>query len=92
MAYTPGQTLPPRMETKGFVASDKSGVAFVYRAKVTRNKVTRTRLKKVAKQLYDGAAGPLVLHLVRNERLTREEIKELHDLIDRLDDSRPGKR
>lgn len=91
VAYTTVQTLLTRMETKGYVTSDKSGLAFVYRPKVSRNKITRSRLKTVAKQLYDGAAGPLVLHLVRNERLTREEIEQLHELIDKLDGSQPSK-
>jgi predicted transcriptional regulator len=35
--------------------------------------------------LYDGAAGPLVLQLLRTERLTAEEIDELQKLIERLD-------
>ena len=36
-------------------------------------------------QLYDGAAGPLVLQLVRTERLQRDEIEALQELIDKLD-------
>jgi predicted transcriptional regulator len=32
--------------------------------------------------LYDGAAGPLVLQLLRTERLTAKEIDELQKLIE----------
>ena len=85
VAYTTVQTLLGRLEQKRYVTSDKSDLAYVYRAKVSRERVTRSRLKALVSQLYDGAAGPLVLQLVRTERLKPEEIEELHKLIDELD-------
>jgi len=85
LAYTTVQTLLTRLEQKRYVSSDKSDLAHVFRAKVTRDRVTRTRLKNLMSQLYDGAAGPLVLQLVRTERLTPDELGQLHELIERLD-------
>ena len=85
LAYTTVQTLLTRLEQKRFATSNKSDLAYVYRAKLTRERVSKSRLKSLLSQLYDGAAGPLVLQLVRNERLKPEEIKELHRLIDELD-------
>ncbi len=85
VAYTTVQTLLTRLEQKGYVRSDKSDFAFVYRAKLTRNRVTQSKLKALVRELYDGAAGPLVLQLVRNEQLTADEIGELQKLVDRLD-------
>ncbi len=85
VAYTTVQTLLTRLEQKGYVTSDKSDMAFVYRAKLTRDRVTRSRLKALVSQLYDGAAGPLVLQLIRSERFTMDEIGELQKLIERLD-------
>jgi BlaI family penicillinase repressor len=85
LAYTTVQTLLTRLEQKRYVTSDKSDLAHVFRAKVTRDRVTRTRLKNLMSQLYDGAAGPLVLQLVRTERLTPTEIDQLQKLIERLD-------
>ena len=85
LAYTTVQTLLTRLEQKRYVISDKSDLAHVFRAKVTRDRVTRTRLKNLMSQLYDGAAGPLVLQLVRTERLTPDEVTQLQKLIERLD-------
>ena len=85
VAYTTVQTLLSRLEQKQYVTSDKSDLAYVYRAKVSRDRVTRSRLQALLSQLYDGAAGPLVLQLVRTERLKPEEIEELHKLIAELD-------
>ncbi len=84
VAYTTVQTLLTRLEQKGYATSDKSDLAYVYRAKVSRDRVTRARLKTLLTQLYDGAAGPLVLQLLRTQRLTPEEIEELQQLIDGL--------
>ncbi len=85
VAYTTVQTLLTRLEQKRFAQSDKSDLAFVYRARVSRDRVTRSRLKNLLQQLYDGAAGPLVLQLMRTERFTPEELEQLQQLIERLD-------
>ncbi len=85
LAYTTVLTFLTRLEQKGIVSSDKSSLAYVYRARVTRERVTRSRLRSLVDQLYDGAAGPLVLQLLRSESLTREEVRELQSLIEHLD-------
>ena len=85
VAYTTVQTLLTRLEQKGYVRSNKSELAYVYRAKLTRDRVTKSRLKTLLSQLYDGAAAPLVLQLIRDERFTKAEVAELQGLIDRLD-------
>jgi BlaI family penicillinase repressor len=85
VAYTTVLTFLTRLEQKGFVKSDKSGLAYIYRAAVTRNQVTRSRLKAMLDDLFDGEAAPLVLQLMKTERFSAEEIAELQKLIDRLD-------
>jgi BlaI family penicillinase repressor len=87
LAYTTVLTFLTRLEQKGFVVSNKSGLAYVYRAKVTRERVSKSRVKSLLQELYDGAAGPLVMHLMQSERLTPEEIQALQKMLDRLDDA-----
>lgn len=91
LAYTTVQTLLSRLEQKRFVTSNKSGLAFVYKARVSRDRVIRSRLNTLLEQLYDGAAGPLVLQLIESDRLTAEEITQLQQLIERLDAGTPPK-
>ncbi len=88
VAYTTVLTFLTRLEQKNFVSSDKSGLAYVYRATITRNDVSRSRVRTLVKQMYDGAAGPLVLQLVRQERLSRDELEALQSLIEQLDKRR----
>ena len=89
VAYTTALTFLTRLEQKGFVKRDKSDLAYVYRAAVTRNQVTRSRLRTMRDELFDGDAAPLVLQLMKTERFSHEEIAELQILIDQHD-SRPA--
>jgi len=86
-AYTTVLTFLTRMEQKGVVSSNKSGMAYVYRPALTRNRVRRERLRVLVDELYDGAAGPLVLQLIKSQRLNREDIEALQKLINELDDA-----
>jgi len=88
LAYTTVQTLLVRLESKGYVTGNKRQTAFTYRAKVTRDKVTRSRLRTLLNQLYDGQAGSLVLQLIQNERFSAEEIRSLREHLDRLQSNR----
>lgn len=85
VAYTTVLTFLTRLEQKGFVKSDKSELAYVYKPIVSREGVAKSRLKSFLSQLYDGAAGPLVLQLMREEKFSADEIAELQKMIDRLD-------
>ena len=91
LAYTTVLTFLTRLEQKGCVTSDKSDLAYVYRPKVTRDKVSRTRLDAVLDSFYDGSPGPLVLQLIREGKFTSDEIAELQDVIDALD-AKPQRR
>ncbi len=88
LAYTTVQTMLTRLEQKGFVESDKSGMAYIYRAAVDREEVMRSRVRSVVEQFFDGAAAPLVLQLIQTEKFSADEISELHKLIDKLDSSK----
>ena len=88
VAYTTVLTFLSRLEQKRFVKSDKSDQAYVYRPLVSRQKVTASRLRSVIEQLYDGAAAPMVLQLMREENFSRDEIAALQNLIDQLDSKR----
>lgn len=87
-AYTTVQTLLQRLESKGHVQSDKSGSAHVYRAAVSREDLLDRHLRELADKFCDGTASPLLLALVGNNRLTADEIKQLRQLLDRLEPPR----
>jgi predicted transcriptional regulator len=85
VAYTTALTFLARLEQKGYVATDKSGQAYVYRPAVARERIRTSRLRTLIQQFYGGAACPLVLQLMERERFTAEEIAQLQQLVERLD-------
>jgi len=84
-AYTTVLTHLTRLEQKGVARSNKAGIAYVYRPTVTRKRVRQSRLKALLGQLYDGAAGPLVLQLIETQKFSKEEVQALQALIKNLD-------
>jgi predicted transcriptional regulator len=85
LAYTTVLTMMTRLEGKGVVSANKSGPAYVYRPKVSRERVTRDRLQGLIEQLFNGTPGSLVLQLMQHERFTARELAEFRALIERLD-------
>ena len=81
-AYTTVLTLLQRLEAKGYVVSDKSGFAHVFRPAVSRDRLLRQHLKDLADQLCGGAATPLVMALVQGHRFSAEDIEEFRRLLD----------
>jgi predicted transcriptional regulator len=90
-AYTTVLTLLSRLEGKGYVSSDKSGLAHVFRPAVSRHKLLRQRLKDLAVELCEGASTPLVHALVEEHRFTPEEIDHFRRLLDQLETKPPRK-
>lgn len=84
-AYTTVLTLLQRLQSKGYVSRETEGVAHVYRAAVTREKLLSTRLHELAERFTDGAATPLVQALVDGHRFTREEIEQFRQLLDQVE-------
>lgn len=84
LAYTTVLTMMTRLEAKGVVTANKSGTAYVYRPKVSRERVTRDRLQGLIEQLFNGTPGSLVLQLMQSERFSPTELAEFRSLIERL--------
>jgi predicted transcriptional regulator len=81
-AYTTVLTLLQRLVAKGYAASEAAGVAYVFRAAVTREEVLERRLKETAEELCDGSAAPLLLALVQGNKFSPEELARFRRLLD----------
>jgi BlaI family penicillinase repressor len=84
-------TLLQRLEKKGYVGSDKSQFAFVFRPLVSREDVMSARMNDLAGELCDGDALPLVLAFAERHRFSPEELARFRQMIDELEAKR-GKR
>jgi BlaI family transcriptional regulator, penicillinase repressor len=77
-------TLLQRLEAKGYVDSDKSSHAFVFRAVVSRDDLVHQRMRELADELCDGRAAPLLLSFAQRQKFSAAEIEELRRLVDDL--------
>ena len=76
------QKLLERLETKGYVARDRSAMAHVFAATMPKSEFVGLQLEAVADKLTGGSLAPLVMRLVEGRRLTRQERAKLRDLLD----------
>jgi BlaI family penicillinase repressor len=89
-AYTTVLTLLQRLQAKGYVASDTSSTAHVYRPAATREELIQSQLKTVADQLCGGAPAPLLLSLVQTQLFSVDEIAHFRQLRDEMEAKKRG--
>jgi predicted transcriptional regulator len=82
--YATVQKLLERLEDKGHVTRRPEGRQNVFTARVRREQLVARRLRDTADELCDGSLTPLITHLVSTARLSRQELRELRRLVDRL--------
>jgi predicted transcriptional regulator len=84
-------TLLQRLEKKGYVTSDRSRFAFVFKAVVSREDEMHARMADLAGELCGGEALPLVLAFAERHRFSPEELARFRKMIDALE-AKGGKR
>ncbi len=81
VAYTTVLTMMKILETKGYLAKDREERAHVYRPARAENVVVRSMVREFVDRVFNGSARPLLLHLVKDRRLSEEELDELARLL-----------
>ncbi len=71
------RTLLRVLVTKGYLAREPRGKAFVYRAAIGRSGAQRHALGSVLARFFGGSAEDLVLRLIEDDRLTPEQLDEI---------------
>ena len=79
--YATVQKLLDRLDEKGFVTRDRSARAHRFRATLSREEYISARLEDLADSVCAGSLTPLLTHLVRAERLSESERRELRELL-----------
>jgi len=91
LAYTTVMTLLGRLAAKSALVVDKAREPFVYKPAFRRESVLRERLRDFVKEVFDGRADSLVLGLVEDESLSREELRSIEKKIDEAEAKRTTK-
>jgi BlaI family penicillinase repressor len=81
IAYTTVMTMMNILETKGYLKKEKDDRAYRYRPTRPERTVITSMVREFVNRVFDGASQPLLLHLVKDRRLSDTERAELVRLI-----------
>lgn len=82
LAYNTVLTVLRILERKAYVSHEKSGRAFVYRARVPQAQARRRAIEHLRTRLFGGSTATLVQHLLTDERLAPDDLTALKRLIE----------
>ena len=82
IAYTTVMTMMNILEVKGYLKKEKSDRAFVYRPAKPERAVISSMVREFVNRVFDGAPRALLLHLVKDGRLSEKERAELLRMIE----------
>ena len=85
MDFTTAQTYLRRLEEKGYLNVRLEGRTRVYSPKVRPRTVIRETVSDLVERLFAGESLPLVQHLVEENSFSSDELKQLRELIDRME-------
>ena len=86
VAYTTVMTMMNILETKGHLVKRPEGRAYIYEPSQERSEVVGGMLQDFVDRVFDGAARPLLLSLIRERKLSKEDLDEVSRMIDEVED------
>ncbi|HEV3485136.1 MAG TPA: BlaI/MecI/CopY family transcriptional regulator [Vicinamibacterales bacterium] len=86
IAYTTVMTMMKVLEEKGYLKKTLVERAHVYRPARPRQQVVGAMVKDFVDRVFDGAAGNLLLHLAKDNRLTEKQRKVINQLIEEIEE------
>jgi BlaI family penicillinase repressor len=81
VAYTSVMTIMKILERKGHLKTDQAERAYVYRPARARRQVVSGMVRDFVDRVFQGATKPLLVHLVEDKRLSREDLDEIRRLL-----------
>ena len=81
IAHSTVQTLLRGLMDKGAVTHETRGRTFVFKPSVKEDKVRKSATKDLLSRVFDGSVSDLVSHLLKNEKISKNELDEIKKLI-----------
>lgn len=82
LAYNTVLTILRNLEAKDFVGHEAEGRLFRYFPAVEERAVRGSAISRIVDKLFRGSPLDVVAHMVEDESLSRDELRQLHRLID----------
>jgi predicted transcriptional regulator len=84
--YTTTLKLMQIMSEKGLLKRDESQMKHIYSVAEEEQKTKAHLLDKFVNTMYKGSASKLVLQLLGNKKASKAELKEIKDILKKLDE------
>ena len=81
IAYTTVMTMMNILEQKGYLKKTQKDRAYLYQATRPQKQVIRGMVREFVDRVFNGAAEPLLLHLVEDRRLSKSDIEEIRRML-----------
>jgi predicted transcriptional regulator len=81
IAYTSVMTVMKILEQKGYLKKKQEDRAYVYRPARPRAQVLQSMVRDFVDRVFQGAAKPLLVHLVEDSRLSPQDVVEIRRLL-----------
>lgn len=81
LAYTSVASLLNRLREKGYVEVEEHDAAYVYRARIPQDQVVLKKVDDLVNRILGGNLAPLASYIVRNRKLTAEQIAALEEIV-----------
>ncbi len=81
VAYTTVMTMMRVLERKGYLKARRENRAYLYRPAPAERQVLRSMVREFVDRVFNGSAQPLLLHLVKDRKLSEKELEELQRLL-----------
>lgn len=85
IAYTTVMTMMNVLEEKGYLEKRRVDRAYVYKPTRPQQQVVRQMVTDFVDRVFDGAAAALFLQLAKDNRLSKDERKQIRRLIEEMD-------
>ena len=81
IAYTTVMTMMNILEQKGFLKKRQEDRAYIYNPVQPQKQVVGSLVRDFVNRVFNGAAEPLLLHLVEDQKLTEKDLDEIRKMI-----------
>jgi predicted transcriptional regulator len=92
LAYTTVLTILRNLEEKGFVSHEAEGRAHRYFPRVAKKQARTSMVGRLVDKLFHGSAEQLLVHLVRDRKLTADDLTRIRRALSAAEDRRGGAR
>ncbi len=79
------QTYLRRLAVKGYLRTRREGRTMIYSPRVQPNRVIGEVVDDLMNRLFDGEVFPLFQHLIEDRGISDDEMRQLRELLDRLE-------